>query len=1798
MSLLNTRIRGLVAVLAALAMILVPLNVSSSSAAISDDTSLSVFTVNGTTVQDGDTQTLPPNTTSVDVVALATDPGASVVVAGATGLVAGDNPLSVTVTSSDTTATKTYSVTLSVPTLSSDTSLKSFKVNGTEVVDGEDIYLPYLTQSVNVSVETFDANSTYVILGGTDLVTGDNVLSIVVTAADGSVGTTSVDLIVAYNSDASLITFQVDGSDVQDGSVVELAALTTEVDVLVETNDLDATYEISGDTALVAGENLLTVIVTAADGETTEEFYVTLNVALNTDATVSEILVDGVDVVDGETLDIAAGTDSVQVDVATSDPDATVEITGDTDLVAGENTLSILVTAADQVTTQEYVITLNVLRNDDVSLATFEVNGEAVEDGGSLELAPLTTSVDVYIETTDPEATFEFSGNEELAVGENDLVVNVLAADGVTEAIYVVTLVVLPNNDASAEVLVNGMSVVDGDALVLDWGTTDVEVEVSTSDPDASFEVIGDSGLVTGENELVVVVTAADGETQVTTTIVLTVLLNSDTSLATFQVAGFDVVDGDSVEVEPGSIDVEVVVETTDPDATFEVFGDVDLLPGVNDLVVTVTAADGETVVDYVVSVVVPLSDDVSLLSFQVDGSDVSDGDVVELAAYTTDVDVVVEANDSDAIVEVEGASGLVAGENVLTVTVTAVDGETVGSYSVLLVVALGDDTSLATFQVNGEDVEDGATVSLAPGASAVEVVVETTDPDATFEVSGDQDLFVGQNELIVTVTAANGDVQDYVVILDVPASDDASVSSITVDGVDVSDGDVIELEAGTSDVAVEVVTSDEDASYLVTGDVGLVTGENILTVTVTAADGETTQDYTITLIVLPSSDTSLELFQVEDIDVADGDVVELPYDSTDVSVIAEPTDPDATVEIIGDTDLLVGENTLEVRVTAADGVTTATYLVTLLVGDGTSTELVSLTVNGSDVEEGDVVELEPGTSDVDVMVETLDPNATYVISGDSGLVDGENTLTVVVTSADGTNTYEYVVTLLVALSNDTSLSVFQVEGNDVADGDTLELEAGTTDVVVAVETTDPDATVEIAGDSELSAGENTLTVTVTAADGETVQVYTVILTLPDNTNTELSKFTINGVDVVDGDVFDVETGDTFVIVEVETADPAATFEIVGGEDLVIGENTLVVTVTAADGSTTQDYTVTLMLSSDDTAVTSILVDGLETQAGDIVTVASDATSVEVEVTTRDENAQVVVKGADELQVGENTVTVTVIAQDGTSKNYVFTVRVGGASSDTALTSLTANGSAVANGDVIQLPSRTTSVNVVAVTRDAAATVKVLGRTGLVVGENTIQVVITAGDLKTTRTISFKAVVAPLSSNTNLSIFTVNGITAVDGGRLEFEPFTRSVTVVAKTEDVEAVSVIAGRSDLKDGNNTLTVTVTAANGSTKTYTVSLFVRPVSTDTSLKTFTIDGQAPTNGVVQVTPGTTSVTVVATPNDARTSVVVTGATGLRLGSNLVTAFVTAESGAMQTYRVTVNVPASNDAAVKNIFINNVDTAAGSIVTLPRGSKAVSIKVVPNDPEAKFVVTGGTGLVNGNNSLNVRVTAADGQTTADYSITLFVTPPSSDKTLKSLKVNGVTTAFDGGSLVVPALTTSVTVEAIANDPESVVVVSGRTGLVEGLNTVSVVVTAADGTSNTYTVSVRVLSLSSDSSLKSLKVNDVDYNGGTVALPFGTKSVSVVAVANDASAQVSVSGNLTLRTGENRVVVRVTAANGTFAETVISVVVAKSSSTVLSSLFVNGLSALGGSVTLPPRTSEAVVKAVAADPEATVVVS
>ena len=74
----------------------------------------------------------------------------------------------------------------------------------------------------------------------------------------------------------------------------------------------------------------------------------------------------------------------------------------------------------------------------------------------------------------------------------------------------------------------------------------------------------------------------------------------------------------------------------------------------------------------------------------------------------------------------------------------------------------------------------------------------------------------------------------------------------LMVNGIDVLEnfGKEIILPYGTDSVHVDVITKIEDAKYVVHGYNTLKTGENVLTITVTALDGVTTQKFIVKLLV------------------------------------------------------------------------------------------------------------------------------------------------------------------------------------------------------------------------------------------------------------------------------------------------------------------------------------------------------------------------------------------------------------------------------------------------------------------------------------------------------------------------------------------------------------------------------------------------------------------------------------------------------------------------------------------------------------------------------------------------------------------------------------------------------------------------------------------------------------------------------------------------------------------------------------------------------------------------------------
>ena len=819
-------VKKMLTALIATLLLVVPIQGLNISAANANGvtTTLATFTINGSDVEDGDVLVVGAGTTSVTVVATPTDNAATAVVSGDTGLVSGDNEVSVLVTSSNNLVTQTYKVNVFVSTqnneFSNDATLSALRVNGTLITAGQTVEVAPLTSGVIVVATTSNVNATSVVTGSLNLVTGLNDVSVTVTAEDGT--TTRVYAfkvrVLALPSDVALATFTVNGQAVRNAGRVFLEPGTTAVSVVAVASDPSSSVVITGRTGLTSGSNTLRVVVTSQAG-TTGTYEVTLNVqAPSNNSSLVVFKVSGARVADGTTVFVPSGTTAVAVTAIPSDSAASVVVTGGTNLVRGDNTLSVVVTAEDGSTTTS-TVTLNVLANDDTSLALFQYDGSDVANGDEFELDSDVTSVDITAEPTTNLSTVEIIGADALVPGRNVVKIQVTAQDS-SVATYRLIFNVAAAVDTTVETfLVNGVDATANETIELPNGTTRVNVKVVTSDPTASFIVTGD-GRVTpleeGDNELVLTVTASSGDSESYTInlVVLPISENNAISEENGLLVNDEVVDLSLLDNETGFVNLPVTATTVKlqvkaASATADVVANgKTLLPsvarfygvekGVNEISIQVIPEAGiEFAKTYKLQVYVGGADatlktvrvNATTLTVGVDGTAALQ---TPLANGTTTATLFVEPTMAEKIglgngtkLEFDGGeatvtkatvantwnvTGLVTGENTISVTVTPGDeAAEAGSYTIVIPVALSPDKRLKTFLVAGKAVAVGSVVALARGATSVEIDGVPESLVATYEVSGGDSLIIGRNTLTVTVTAEDETTQSYTVTAIVP---------------------------------------------------------------------------------------------------------------------------------------------------------------------------------------------------------------------------------------------------------------------------------------------------------------------------------------------------------------------------------------------------------------------------------------------------------------------------------------------------------------------------------------------------------------------------------------------------------------------------------------------------------------------------------------------------------------------------------------------------------------------------------------------------------------------------------------------------------------------------------------------------------------------------------------------------------------------------------------------------------------------------------------------------------------------
>ncbi|WP_190237050.1 cadherin-like beta sandwich domain-containing protein [Allorhizobium terrae] len=1159
-------------------------------------------------------------------------------------------------------------------------------------------------------------------------------------------------------------------------------------------------------------------------------------------------------------------------------------------------------------------------------------------------------------------------------------------------------------------------------------------------------------------------------------------------------------------------------------------------------------------------------------------------------------------------------------------------------------------------------------TATVSNATTTVTVTPTVAESNATVKINGTAvasgsastpiSLSVGANPITVVVTAQDGTTtKSYTVSVTRASSTDATLSNLTLSSGTLSPGFapgtlsyIASVTNATTSLTVTPTVTDSTATVKVngtavtsgsaSGSISLSVGANPITVRVTAQDGTTIKDYTIT-VTRASTDATLASLTLSSGTLSpsftpSGVSYTATVSNATTSVTVTPTvaESNATVKVngtavasgsvSGSISLAVGPNTITVRVTAQDGTTVKDYTITVTRAS-TDATLASLTLSSGTLSPSFTpsgvsytATVSNATTSVTVTPTVAESNATVKVngtavasgsvSGSISLAVGPNTITVRVTAQDGTTVKDYAVTVTRA-STDATLAALTLSSGTLSPSFTpsgvsytATVSNATTTVTVTPTVAESNATVTVNGNSvtsgnasgsiTLAVGLNTITVRVTAQDGTTIKDYTIAVTRAASTDATLAaltlssgtlspSFTPSGVSYT----ATVSNATTTVTVTPTVAESNATVTVNGNSvtsgnasgsiTLAVGLNTITVRVTAQDGTTIKVYTiaVTRAASTDATLAALGLSSGTLSpgfSAGQLSYTASVANSVStltVTPTVAETNATVTVNGSPvtsgsassgiTLAVGPNTITVRVTAQDGTTIK-VYTVDVTraapAASTDATLAALSLSSGTLSPGFSAgqlsynaSVANSVTTLTVTPTVADTNATVTVNGSPvtsgsassgiTLAVGPNTITVRVTAQDGTTIKdyTVDVTRAAPAVSSDATLAALGLSSGTLSPGFSAGQLSYTASVansvstlTVTPTVADTNATVTVNGSPvtsgsassgiTLAVGPNTITVRVTAQDGTTiKDYTVDVTraAPAVSSDATL------------AALGLSSGTLS-------------------PGFSAGQLSYTASV---ANSVSTLTVTPTVADTNATVTVN----------GSPVTSGSASSGITLAVGPN-------------------TITVRVTAQDGTTIKVYTVDVTRAAPaaSTDATLAALGLSSGTLSpgFSAGQLsytasVANSVTTLTVTPTVAETSATVTVngngvtsgnASGSISLAVGLNTITVRVTAQDGTTiKVYTVDVTraAPAVSSDATLAALTLST-----GTLSPSFASGTLSYTAsVANsvstltvtptvaETSATVTVNGSpvasgsassaITLAVGANAITVDVTAQDG-----------------------------------------------------------
>jgi len=521
----------------------------------------------------------------------------------------------------------------------------------------------------------------------------------------------------------------------------------------------------------------------------------------------------------------------------------------------------------------------------------------------------------------------------------------------------------------------------------------------------------------------------------------------------------------------------------------------------------------------------------------------------------------------------------LALGANIFNIVVTAPDAITTKTYTLTLNRATSNNADLVSLTRSTGVLSPvftaattNYTINVVNGVRSMTVTPTASDPEATINVNGTTvssgtasapiALAVGANTISIAVTASDGvTIKIYTITVNRPAASLDNLSSLTLsagalspDFSSTTTGYTVNVANSVRSTTVTPTVVDPDATIKVNGTtvasgtasaaIALPLGASTINIAVTASDGTTTKTYVITVNRPKSNNDNLSSLRIsaglliQGI-TANDYTVSVSNNITSMKVTPTAADAEATIAVNGASvpsgsasgpiALSVGTTTINIVVTASDGITSQTYTLTVtrwppFANDDLKAIFLSVgylsPVFDPTTTSYTIAEMN-STAGVDVRALAADSTSTVVANGRSPtpggdfffqLALGSNTINVVVTSADGTASKTYTLNIIRPGSNNANLASLKISRGTLSPAFTTantsytaSVANGVTSVMITPTTYSAGATVTVNGTAvpsgsasnpiALSVSSNTINTIVTAQDGTTTNTYTIVVT-------------------------------------------------------------------------------------------------------------------------------------------------------------------------------------------------------------------------------------------------------------------------------------------------------------------------------------------------------------------------------------------------------------------------------------------------------------------------------------------------------------------------------------------------------------------------------------------------------------------------------------------------------------------------------------------------------------------------------